>query len=54
MCTSDNKRESLKATHARNQKTQVDIDTMNLALSDAFFANLPKAIHEAYEPIHMK
>jgi hypothetical protein len=27
---------------------------MNLALSDVFLANLPKAIHETYEPIRMK
>ncbi len=43
-CTSDNTRESLKATHARNQKTRTDIVTMNLALVDVFLANLPKAI----------
>jgi hypothetical protein len=28
-CTSDNKRKSLKATHARDQKTQADIVMMN-------------------------
>jgi hypothetical protein len=27
---------------------------MNLALSDVFLANLPKAIHKTYEPICMK
>jgi hypothetical protein len=27
---------------------------MNAALSDVFLANLPKAIHETYEPICMK
>jgi hypothetical protein len=37
-CTSDNKHESLKATHARDQKNRVDIVTMNLALSDVFLA----------------
>ena len=43
-CTSDNKRESLKATHAHNQKTRADIVTMNLALANVFLANLPKVI----------
>ncbi len=27
---------------------------MNAALSDIFLANLPKAVHETYEPICMK
>ena len=27
---------------------------MNAALSDIFLANLPKAIHQAYDPIRMK
>jgi hypothetical protein len=27
---------------------------MNVALSNVFLANLPKAIHETYKPIHMK
>jgi hypothetical protein len=31
-----------------------DIVTMIAALSDDFLANLPKAIHETYEPICMK
>jgi hypothetical protein len=53
-CTSDNKRESLKATHARNQKTQADIVTMNAAISDVFLANLLKAVHETYKPIRIK
>jgi hypothetical protein len=53
-CTSDNERETLKATNARNQKTQADIITMNAALSDIFLANLPKAICETYKPICMK
>jgi hypothetical protein len=53
-CTTDNERETLKATNARNRKTRADIITMNAALSDIFLANLPKAIHEMYEPICMK
>jgi hypothetical protein len=52
----DNKRETLKATHAYNHKTRSDIVTMtmNAALSDIFLANLPRAIRETYEPICMK
>ena len=50
-CTSDNERESLKATHARDRKTRADIVIMNLALADIFLANLPKAICETHEPI---
>jgi hypothetical protein len=53
-CTSDNESKSLKATHARDQKTRADIATMNAALSDVFLVNLPKAICETYEPIRMK
>ncbi len=53
-CTSDNERESLKATHARDQKTRADIVTMNSALDNVFLANLPKAIQEMYQPIRMK
>ncbi len=53
-CTSDNERKSLKATHSHNQKTRVDIVTMNAALSDVFLANLPKTICETYKPIRMK
>jgi len=53
-CNSDNEREILKATNARNQKTRADIITMNAALSDVFLANLPKAIRQTYEPIRMK
>ena len=53
-CTSDNNCKSPKATHARDQKTRVDIVTMNLALADVFLANLPKAICDTYEPIQMK
>ncbi len=54
VCTSDNQCESLKATHAHDQKTQADIVTMNASLSNVFLANLPKAIRETYKPIHMK
>jgi len=53
-CNSDNKREILKATNARDQKTRADIVTMNAALSNVFLANLPKVICETYEPICMK
>jgi hypothetical protein len=53
-CNSDNERETLKATNARNRKTRADIVTMNAALSDVFLANLPKAIHKTYEPIRME
>ncbi len=53
-CTSDNERETLKATNARDQKTQADIITMNATLSNVFLANLPKAIRKTYKPICMK
>ncbi len=53
-CNSDNEREMLKATNARDQKTRADIVTMNPTLSDVFFTNLPKAIRQTYEPICMK
>jgi hypothetical protein len=53
-CTSDNERETLTATNARDRKTRADIVTMNAALSDVFLANVPKAIHKTYEPIRMK
>jgi len=53
-CNSDNERKTLKATNARDQKTRADIVTMNAAFFDVFLANLPKAIRETYEPIHMK
>jgi hypothetical protein len=53
-CTSNNQCKSLKATHAKDQKTQADIITMNAALSDVFLMNLPKAICETYKPICMK
>jgi hypothetical protein len=53
-CNSDNERETLKATNARDQKTRADIVTMIAALSDVFLANLPKAICKTYEPIRMK
>jgi hypothetical protein len=54
VCTSNNKRKSLKATHACNQKTQMDIVTMNVVLSNVFLANLPKATCETHKPIRMK
>jgi hypothetical protein len=53
-CISDNERKSLKATHFCNHKTRGDIVTMNVALSDIFLSNLPKAICETYKSIHMK
>jgi hypothetical protein len=53
-CTTDNERETLKATNARDRKMRADIVTMNAAISDVFLANLPKAIRETYEPICMK
>ncbi len=53
-CNSDNKRETLKATNARDRKTRADIVTMNTTLSNVFLANLPKAIRQTYEPICMK
>jgi hypothetical protein len=54
VCTSNNKCKSHKATHARDQKTQTDIVTMNVVLSNVFLANLPKAICETHKPIRMK
>ncbi len=53
-CTSDNERETLKATNARDQKTRADIITMNATLSNVFLANLPKVICKTYEPICIK
>jgi hypothetical protein len=53
-CDSDNERETLKATNARDQKRRADIVTMNADLSDVFLVNLPKAICKMYEPIRMK
>jgi hypothetical protein len=53
-CTSNNECESLKATHGRDRKTQAGIVTMNLALSDVYLANLPKAICERNKLICMK
>ena len=53
-CKSDNKCESLKATHTRNQKIRADIITMNLALAFVFLVNVPKAFHKTYKPIRMK
>jgi hypothetical protein len=54
VCTSNNKRKSLKATHACDRKTQTDMVTMNVVLSNVFLANLPKAICETHKPIRMK
>ena len=53
-CNFDNEHETMKATNARNHKLRADIVTMNAALSDVFFVNLPKAICERHEPICMK
>jgi hypothetical protein len=44
----------LKAPHTRNQKTRANIATMNAALSDVVITNLPKTIHNIYEPICME
>ncbi len=52
-CTDDNQCETLKLTHALARKTRADIITMNPALSDIFLANLPKLIHNGYNPICM-
>jgi hypothetical protein len=51
--TDDNQREMLKLTHALARKTRADIITMNAALSNIFLANLPKLIHDGYNPICM-
>jgi hypothetical protein len=53
-CNSDNGRETLTASNARDPKTRADIVTMNAALSVVFLANLTKAIRERYQPIRMK
>jgi hypothetical protein len=53
-CQTDNKFETLKATHFCKPKTRSDIILMNAALSDVFLANLPKAIRKMYKRIHMK
>ncbi len=52
-CTDDNQRETLKSTHALAKKTRADIVTMNSALADVFLVNLPKSIHNGYDPIRM-
>jgi hypothetical protein len=52
-CTNDNQQETLKLTHALARKTRADIITMTAALSDVFLANLPKSIHDGYDPIRM-
>jgi hypothetical protein len=43
-CQTDNKSDTLKATHAHNLQTRSDIVIMNTALLEFFLANLPKAI----------
>ncbi len=53
-CQTDNKHKTLKATHICNQKTRLDIMTINAALSNVFLANLPKVIRKTYKPICMK
>jgi hypothetical protein len=53
-CTTNNKHETLKSTHALARKLRADIVTMNAALLDVFLSQLPKSIHETYKPIHMK
>ncbi len=45
---------TLKGTHACDQKTRLDIVTMNAVLLDIFPENLPKAICKTYKPICMK
>jgi hypothetical protein len=52
-CMDDNQHKMLKLTHALAKKTRADINTMNAALSDVFLANLPKSIHNSYDPICM-
>jgi hypothetical protein len=39
-CTNNNKRTTVKATHAINKKTRVDIITMNTTLADVFLKAL--------------
>jgi hypothetical protein len=53
-CTTDNKRETLKSTHALARKTHSGIVTMNAALLDVVLAQLPKLICKTYKPIRMK
>ncbi len=53
-CTTDNKHETLKSTHALACKTRADIVTMNAALLDVFLSQLPKSICKTFEPIRMK
>jgi hypothetical protein len=50
-CQTDNQHKILKATHAHNQKTRLDIVTMNAAFLDVFLVNQPKAICKTYKPI---
>ena len=44
-CNSDNERETLQATNARNQKARADIITMNAALSDVSSARQRQKDH---------
>jgi hypothetical protein len=53
-CTTDNKRETLKSTHALARIRHADIVTMNAVLSDVFLAQLPKLICKTYKPIRLK
>jgi hypothetical protein len=53
-CTTNNKHEILKSTHALARKRRADIITMNAVLLDVFLAQLPKLIRKTYEPICMK
>jgi hypothetical protein len=52
-CTDNNQHEALKSMHALAKKTRGNIVTMNAALLDIFLANLPKLIHDSYNPICM-
>ncbi len=52
-CTDDTQRKTFKSTHALAKKTRADIVTMNATLLDVFLTNLPKLIHNSYDPIHM-
>jgi hypothetical protein len=52
-CMDNNQHETLKLMHALAKKTRADIITMNAALSDVFPANLPKLIHDGFDPICM-
>jgi hypothetical protein len=47
-CTNDNKRATVKATHAINKKTQADIVTMNIALADIFLEALSLQVRTSF------